>query len=101
MNSGNGGRRGTKSLPLAPSSLFLISIAPFDSKAANRSDKTITLRFLKKRDKRRACVWRAKLGFHSRHPWMPSQGFPPETDCNYVQLAHAQEAIHKFSVKPL
>lgn len=36
-------------------------------------------RFLK--DKGRTCV-EGDTRVLSRHPWMPSQGFPPETDCN-------------------
>lgn len=36
-------------------------------------------RFLK--DKGRTCV-EGDTRVFSRHPWMPSQGFPPETDCD-------------------
>lgn len=67
MNSGDGGRKGTESLPLAPSAGFLTSIAQFDLKAAIRVRQDNHSEILeKKRQKKSMCVEsKAQVSFPS------------------------------------
>lgn len=54
-----------------------------------------------KRDKGRACVWRETLGFHPVTHGCLARVSHLRQIVTHVRLTHAQEAIHKFSVKPL
>lgn len=90
MNSGDEGKRGTECLSLALV-LFLRPIALFDLKAA--PTRTITLRFLRKDTKEESLCVYSKAWDSFLSPQMPSQGSPPEIDCEDVKLTHAQEAI--------
>lgn len=65
--------RPTATCPLVSFPNLLLSALPHQPLEGSR----VTLRF-SRRDKGRACVRRGAR-VSSRHPWMPSQGFPPET----------------------
>lgn len=78
MLTKSGDGRVQHTLLLSPSSLLSLERTVLLSSTRKRLLES-SRRFLK--DKGRACV-EGDARVSSRHPWMPSQGFPPETDCN-------------------
>ena len=80
MNSGDG-EVGQDPCHFPPWLLFLAPTVLLDCKTATRIRQENHFKILKKRQRKSMCVERdARVS--SRHPWLPSQGFPPETDCD-------------------